>query len=243
MNVETIIGIHDYLTDFFVDSEDPISPPGVKSRDTIESAASRPYATAGGHDAYPTIFLKAASLFHSITCNHSFNNGNKRATLLSTLYFLSEHGYLLDRCDDEEMYEFTRKIAAHEICVNRKDEVAVIAEWLESNSRKQIKGEKPMKLNELRDSLSRFDYTLEDDGIYLNVIDTNGNYVERILKRGAQGKDDYDQQYISGIRKRLQLTAEYGVDSARFYGHKGLTEDLGDFMRMRIEVMRRLAKI
>lgn len=56
MDTATIIYIHEYLTDFFYDKEDPISPPGVKDLTTIESAAARPFATAGGHDAYPTVF-------------------------------------------------------------------------------------------------------------------------------------------------------------------------------------------
>ena len=123
MDATTIVFIHEHLTEFFADKEDPISPPGVKDMTTIESAAARPYATAGGNDAYPTPFLKAASLFHSIAGNHSFHNGNKRAALLSTLYFLSEHGYWVDRCDDDEMYEFTRKTAAHEIAEDRNQEV------------------------------------------------------------------------------------------------------------------------
>ena len=113
---------------------------------TVESAAARPFSTVGGSDAYPTPFLKAAALFHSIAGNHSFHNGNKRAALLSTLYFLSEHGYWVDRCNDDEMYEFTRKTASHEIATDRNNEVPVIAAWLEGNSRRQQKCEKPMKL-------------------------------------------------------------------------------------------------
>lgn len=142
MDAATIVFIHEHLTDFFSDKEDPISPPGVKDLTTIESAAARPLATVGGQDAYPSIFMKAASLFHSIACNHSFHNGNKRAALLSTLYYLSEYGYWVDKCDDDEMYEFTRRMAAHEITDDRRNEVPVISEWLERNSRKQQKGEK-----------------------------------------------------------------------------------------------------
>lgn len=125
MDAATIVFIHEHLTKFFADKEDIINPPGVKDWSTIESAAARPYATAGGDDAYPTPFMKAALLFHSIAGNHSFHNGNKRAARLSTLYFLSEHGYWVDRCDDDEMYEFTRQIAAHEIAADRNDEVPV----------------------------------------------------------------------------------------------------------------------
>lgn len=242
MDATTIVFIHEHLTEFFADKEDPISPPGVKDMTTIESAAARPYATAGGNDAYPTPFLKAASLFHSIAGNHSFHNGNKRAALLSTLYFLSEHGYWVDRCDDDEMYEFTRKTAAHEIAEDRNQEVPVIAEWLEGNSRKQQKGERPMKLGVLRDALGRFGYELNGFGKTIEVHQ-NGAVVTSILKKGAQGFEDYDPQYIAELRKRLGLTAENGVDSARFYGQKGIADELNMFMQLRLDVMKRLAKI
>lgn len=242
MDAQTIIFIHEYLTEYFADSEDPISPTGIKEMNTIESAAARPLATAGGRDAYPTVFLKAAALFHSIASNHSFHNGNKRAALLSTLYYLSEHGYWLDRCDDDEMYEFTRRLAAHEICEDRKDEVPTAAQWLERHSRKQQKGEKHLKLHDLREILGKFDYALIDKGKTLDVM-KDGTVVESILKKGAQGFEDYDPQYIAELRKRLGLLPEEGVDSARFYGQKGLSDELNEFMEMRIDVMKRLAKI
>lgn len=241
MDATTIIFIHEHLTKFFADKEDPISPPGVKDTATIESAAARPFATVGGNDAYPTPFLKAAALFHSIVGNHSFHNGNKRAALLSTLYFLSEHGYWVERCDDNEMYEFTRKAAAHEIEPDRNDEVSAIASWFERNARKQQKGEKPMKLGTLREVLGRFKYELRDFGKTLAVL-KDGVEVESILKKGTQGFEDYDPQYIAELRKRLGLVAENGVDSARFYGHKGIAEELNMFMQLRLDVMNRLAK-
>lgn len=242
MDSATIVFIHQHLTDFFADKEDPISPPGVKDISTIESAAARPSATAGGRDAYPTPFLKAAALFHSVAGNHSFHNGNKRAALLSTLYYLSEFGYWVDKCDDDEMYEFTRQVAAHEIADDRAAEVVVIAEWLERNSRKQQKGEKPMKLGALREALTRFGYDLFDKGKTLDIL-RDGKVVESILKKGAQGFEDYDPAYIAELRKRLDLVPEQGVDSARFYGQKGITDELNVFMRLRLDVMQRLAKI
>lgn len=141
MHADTIVLIHSHLTDFFLDKDDPISPPGVKDRNTVESAAARPMMSVAGQDAYPTVFLKAAALFHSIAGNHSFYNGNKRTALLSTLYFLNEHGYSVDLCHDDEMFEFTRQIAAHEITADRNNEVTVIASWLERYS--QIRQKSP----------------------------------------------------------------------------------------------------
>ena len=242
MDASTIVFIHEHLTEFFADKEDPISPPGVKDMSTIQSAAARPHATAGGNDAYPTPFMKASALFHSIAGNHSFHNGNKRAALLSTLYYLSEFGYWVDKCDDDEMYEFTRQIAAHEIAADRNDEVPVIAEWLERNSRKQQKGEKPMKLGALREALARYGFELNDLGKTLEVL-RDGDVVASVLKKGAKGFEDYDPAYIAELRKRLALTPDEGIDSARFYGQKGIAEELNMFMQLRLDVMKRLAKI
>lgn len=242
MDATTIVFIHEHLTEYFLDKDDPISPPGVKNIDTIESAAMRPEATIGGEDAYPTIFLKAASLFHSICGNHSFHNGNKRAALLSTLYYLSEEGYWVDKCDDDEMYEFTRKIAAHELCDDRSSEVGIIADWLEQNSRRNVKGDKQMKFNALKEALARFDFELVDNGKLYSVI-KDGTIVETILKKGQRGFEDYDPPYISELRKRLGLTPLNGIDSARFYGQRGIAEELNEFMQIRLDVMKRLAKI
>ncbi|MGQ7198457.1 hypothetical protein ACUOA9_35105, partial [Escherichia sp. HC-TM1] len=67
--------------------------------------------------------------------------------------------------------------------------------------------------------------------------------VEKVLKKGKQGMQEYDQAYIAELRKRLDLTPEHGVDSARFYGQKGLNEDLNEFMKLRVKVFDWLAKI
>lgn len=243
VDASTIIFLHEYLTEFFADKEDPITPPGVKDMSTIESAAARPNATIGGEDAYSTPFIKAAALFHSIVGNHSFFNGNKRVALLSALYYLSEFGYLVEKCNDEDMYEFTRKVAAHEIVADRNDEVRVIAEWLERHSRKQQKGEKPMKFGALRDALERFGYKLHSQGNKFNVLYDGRKVFEKILKKGARGAEDFDPPYIAALRKRLGLVPEKGIDSARFYGNKGITEELNSFMQFRLDVMKRLAKI
>jgi death-on-curing protein len=130
MSNDIVHGIHEFLVEYFKYDDDPVSPPGIKCQALFESACARPFLTAGGADVYPDEFSKASALFHGIISNHCFHNGNKRTALLSTLYFLSEHNYWVEKCDDEEMYEFTRQIAAHEICDDRNDEIDVIKECL-----------------------------------------------------------------------------------------------------------------
>ena len=173
INAETIIFIHDYLTNYFFNLEDPIQPPGVKNQAGIESAASRPDL----NPEYDTHYLKAAALFHSIINNHPFHNGNKRTALLSTIYYLGELGILLEQCSDDDLYDFTRQVAAHEICENRSNEVIVISEFLEKNSCSQSKGDRPLKFRQLENILSNFNYSLSNDGEVYKVKNSITNQV------------------------------------------------------------------
>jgi death-on-curing protein len=143
---------------------------------------------------------------------------------------------------DEEMYEFTLKAASHELTERRDEEVAYISEWFDANSRKRIRGEHPLKYYDLKDSLHRFGFEIDPPTSEFLWIYKDGKRVERIIKQGIKGFRPYHTDYIAGLRKRLQLTPETGVDSARFYGQKGLTDTASQFIELRIEVVRRLAK-
>jgi death-on-curing protein len=69
------------------------------------------------------------------------------------------------------------------------------------------------------------------------------NVVTKIRLKGKKGKEDYDKQYISNLRRKLKLIPDCGVDSYSFYGERGFSETLGRFMKLRHKVMRDLAKI
>ncbi|MFX6089172.1 type II toxin-antitoxin system death-on-curing family toxin [Acinetobacter baumannii] len=243
MNYEQVKYIHEYLVRFFEKSEDPISPPGIKNEETLRSAIARPFMSVGGADAYKGIFPKAAALFHSIINNHSFHNGNKRVALLTTIVFLSENGWWISRPNDDDLFEFTRMAAAHELCDKREDELGAITDWFRSNCRRRTVHNHGLKLHQLRQILSNFDFTMvENNKNRLEIFDSNGNYITDVLKKGKNGKEDYDVPYIAKLRKKLKLTEEYGVDSQCFYG--GFNEDsMNKFMHARHEVMRKLAKI
>ncbi|BDR35447.1 type II toxin-antitoxin system death-on-curing family toxin [Photobacterium damselae] len=245
MEKETAIKVHTFLTDYFAQSEDPISPPGVKDHGLLESALIRKDMTGGGKDIFEGVFNKAAALFHGIISNHTFYNGNKRTALMATLVYLGEHGYWLTKCDDEEMFEFTRKIAAHELTEQREHEIQHIAEWLRTNSRRREIRDKRMSFLELKDSLSRFNFEISTVKSKNNCLDItkDGSFVTSIRHKGSNGAEDYDVKYIKGLRRRLQLTPEYGIDSMQFYGEKGVTATLNEHMKIRNQVMRWLAKI
>jgi death-on-curing protein len=243
LSADDIVEMHDVLEDWFSESPDPISPPGVKDMKLVESAVARPYQTVDKKDAYETTFDKGAALFHSLINNHAFHNGNKRVALVSAQVLLAEDGYWLERPSDDEMFEFARAAAAHELTEDRDSEVKHISDWFEKNSRKAIKGEHPLKYGELKENLKRFGFEIDppDKGNLLNIY-KDGIAVERVNKQGMKGFRPYHTDYIAGLRKRLDLTPEHGVDSAKFYGNKGTSNTASQFIELRINVMNKLAK-
>jgi death-on-curing protein len=243
LTAEEIKTIHSTLVEWFAADSDPISPPGVKSLSLIESAAGRPMQTAGGKDVYPRIMDKVAALFHSLVNNHGFHNGNKRVGLVCAQIALAKEGYWLDKATDDELFDFTRKAAAHEICGDRKDEVTTIANWLDAHSKKIRRGERPMKYHDLKERLSHFGFELDPPDGDMIDIKRDGIVIQTIIKQGIKGFKPYHTDYVWGLRKRLELTPENGIDSDRFYGEKSAESQAEMFIELRMEVMRRLAKI
>ncbi|MCL4252205.1 MAG: type II toxin-antitoxin system death-on-curing family toxin [Anaerolineae bacterium] len=95
--------------------------------DLLESAVLRPMTSAFGEDAYLTIHDKAAALFHSLSRNHAFVDGNKRTSVLATILFLQLNGYTVT-WNEEDALNFVLKIAQGET------DWEVIADWLQANS-------------------------------------------------------------------------------------------------------------
>jgi death-on-curing protein len=77
----------------------------LRDRKLLESAVTRPQASAFGTDAYPDLVSKAAALLHSLLMNHVFVDGNKRTAVLATLIYLDLNGYVI-RWDQQEALEF-----------------------------------------------------------------------------------------------------------------------------------------
>ncbi len=74
--------------------------------------------------------------------------------------FLDFNGYWLDKCDDLELFEFTRKIAAHEIAADRKNEIKVIKIFLKKNSRKRKYEDQQLSLHALTQHLNNAGFKL-----------------------------------------------------------------------------------
>ncbi len=70
-----------------------------------DSAISRPHASYGGKEFYPTIPAKAATLLFGLARNHAFIDGNKRIAVLAALRFLNQNGHDLNLDPPEKAYE------------------------------------------------------------------------------------------------------------------------------------------
>lgn len=68
---------------------------GDQGRAKLESALAQPRQTFAGEFLYPTMSDKAAALAWSITKNHPFVDGNKRAALTTVNLFLLMNGHVL----------------------------------------------------------------------------------------------------------------------------------------------------
>lgn len=102
---------------------------GIRDLGLIQSALARPQASFGGEDLYPTLFDKAAALFHSLMFNHAFSDGNKRTTMTTTARFLHNNGYELE-VDKDEFIAFPLRVE------NKHLDIEEIAKWLKEHAKK-----------------------------------------------------------------------------------------------------------
>lgn len=100
---------------------------GVRDVGLLESALGRPFSTFDGKDLYPSSYLKAAALIHSLLLNHPFVDGNKRTAFAVMNRLLEEKGIFL-RGQDREFIEFALWVE------NKKPEIEEIADWIKKHA-------------------------------------------------------------------------------------------------------------
>jgi death on curing protein len=100
-------------------------PPPLHDVGLLGSAIARPQTTIGAEDAYPTIWLKAAALFHSVVGNHALVDGNKRLGWLATAVFLEINDASVSAASNDEVYDLVMAIASS------NSTLATIADQLE----------------------------------------------------------------------------------------------------------------
>jgi death-on-curing protein len=104
--------IHDNLVAVMWPGSDPAGAGGCRDINLLESAVGRPFQSAFGEDAYPTILEKAVALFHSLNSNHPFHDGNKRTAIIALDDFLVANGYIQD-LGNAEIYDLAIQVASY----------------------------------------------------------------------------------------------------------------------------------
>lgn len=123
LSLDEVIAIHDSMIELYGGSF------GIRDIGLLQSAISRPQASFGGVDLYPTIFDKAAALFHSLMFNHAFMDGNKRTTMTTTARFLAINGYSIE-VGQKEFVDFPLRVE------NKHFSLGEITVWLKKYTRK-----------------------------------------------------------------------------------------------------------
>jgi death-on-curing family protein len=91
----------------------------------LESAVERPFGSGFGIEYYPTLYDKAACLFHAFIADHIFVSGNKRTAVLVLDQFLLANGdYLI--FDNEEIKQLARDTVPEAYRARGEDHKSVI---------------------------------------------------------------------------------------------------------------------
>lgn len=100
---------------------------GIRDLALLQSAVARPTATFEKSDLYSDLFLKAASLMHSIIKNHPFVDGNKRTAITAASIFLQCNNYSV-KASNKELEQFTIKVASGNVALEE------MAKWFKKHS-------------------------------------------------------------------------------------------------------------
>jgi death on curing protein len=99
--------IHDEIVATTMPFDEPVDAASYRDGGMVDAAVNRPFHTFGGEELHPTIYRKAAVLFHGIACGHAFLNGNKRTAVMALDLFLTANSYWL-LMTNEDVYELAK---------------------------------------------------------------------------------------------------------------------------------------
>ena len=117
---EIILQIHDRSLKEYGGGE------GLRDKDLLLAAISRPFQTFDQVELYTTPMEKAAAIFESLIINHPFIDGNKRTAYASLRLMLNIYRFDIVAFDDEK-YQMTISASAGEIRFNE------IKQWIEAH--------------------------------------------------------------------------------------------------------------
>ena len=119
LTVKEVLRIHEILIDDFMESNDPISPAGVRNAGLLESAVSRQWTSLGNVQKYAGPMENASTLLYGLCGDHPFHNGNKRTALVAMLAHLDKNKLTVYDTTQRDFYEFMVRVASHKLGLSR----------------------------------------------------------------------------------------------------------------------------
>jgi len=249
--------VHRELERDFAASDDPISPPGVKSDLLLESSVARQDAGFEDDRKYTTVVSTAAALLHSLVQNHVFYNGNKRTALVAMLVMLDKNGMMLTSTQDE-LFRWMLKVARHDVLPpgfeydNRPDrETYAISEWINKRSRHIRREEKGVTWIALARILKKFDCEVSRRGERMDITRTVQVRRKTFLKSeklkslkstyvNTGGGREVPRKQLKRVREELQLDEAHGIDTEAFFERN---REVDDFIAEYSKLLRRLSRV
>lgn len=249
---DEVVSIYGELVRDYNKSNDPMTPAGIKDENLLNSALDHNQTSFAGKVKYPTVETAAAALMYSMTHNHPFHNGNKRAAMVSTLVFLDRHGITLV-CDEDELFRISVSLADHKLhdqryIRNSDAEIFNLAHWIQENTKRVGKGERLVRLKRLKQNLQSFGCNISSDNTITRTVSfstfgftrTKTYTSARLPASLADGKE-VDRGIVKGIREDLHLTENDNIDSNSFYDGDG-NYSTSEFIIKYRKTLQRLAK-
>lgn len=110
LDKETLQKLCHELAKVIFHNEEPLGIFNEQSKRNLDAVLELLKQSVYGHEVYPTLFEKAATLFYGINKNHPFSNGNKRMSAASLVVFLYINDIAL-WVDREEFFQKTIWVA------------------------------------------------------------------------------------------------------------------------------------
>lgn len=125
ISIDEVINIHNLLIEAFGGSR------GIRDKNALQSAISRPYQTFQGKELYETPEDKASAILESIISNHPFVDGNKRIGYVLMRLVLIENGMDI-KTQENEKFEFILDVAKGNVKFEQ------IKLWIQTNQIKNV---------------------------------------------------------------------------------------------------------
>lgn len=242
LSAREVLRAHYCIAQHFLDEGEGIGGIGSKDAGLLLSALSRQHVRLGTVDKYPSVHDKAATLLFGLIMNHPFHDANKRTAYLSTVHYLYSQGYMIG-VSEKALEDMTVLIAERALSKFRRfkelkkkvndPEVLFLSHYLKQNTRKIDRRQYLVTYRELQKILSRYGVSMENPQSRTIDVVKDFEVVKRTGLFGRQTKTIERRRVcafgfagwtktvgkgrLDHLRKQLELTPEFGIDSQAFF--------------------------